>query len=80
MRKRSRRRRFSRQGRRQSQPPRISVGEIYDVTIQGLNRRGQGIAKINGMTVFVPNTRVGDRVPVRITRIFRGFAIAHVIQ
>ena len=37
-----------------------------------------GVAKINGFVILVNNTRPGDRVMIRITKVGIGFAAAEV--
>jgi predicted RNA-binding protein with TRAM domain len=58
-------------------PPKpVEVGKEYDVEIQESSRRGEGIARIKGLVCFVPNTKPGDKVRIKITRISRRFAEA----
>jgi len=61
-------------------PPKpVDMGKEYDVEIQESSRRGEGIARIKGLVVFVPNTKPGDKVKIRITRISRRFCEAEVV-
>jgi predicted RNA-binding protein with TRAM domain len=61
-------------------PPKpVEVGKEYDVEIQETSRRGEGIARIKGLVIFVPNTKTGDKVKIRITRISRRFCEAEVV-
>jgi predicted RNA-binding protein with TRAM domain len=58
-------------------PPKpVEIGKEYDVEIQEASRRGEGIARIKGLVCFVPNTKPGDKVRIKITRISRRFAEA----
>jgi predicted RNA-binding protein with TRAM domain len=68
-------------GRRESSfiPKPVEVGKEYDVDIQELSRRGEGIARLQGLVIFVPNAKQGDHVKVKITRISRRFAEAEVV-
>mgnify|MGYP001051711554 CR=1 FL=1 len=53
-------------------PPKpVEIGKEYDVEIQETSRRGEGIARIKGLVCFVPNTKPGDKVRIKITRIGR---------
>ena len=61
-------------------PKPVEVGKEYDVEIQEMSRRGEGIARIQGLVVFVPNTQNGDHVKIRVTRISRRFAEAEVVD
>jgi len=61
-------------------PPKpVEMGKEYDAEIEEISRRGEGIARIKGLVTFVPNTKPGDRVRIRITRISRRFAEAEVV-
>ncbi len=57
----------------------VEVGKEYEADIQEMSRRGEGIARIQGLVVFVPNTKTGDHVRIRVTRISRRFAEAEVV-
>ena len=58
----------------------VSVGEEYNVKIEEMSRQGMGVAKINGFVILVNNTRPGDRVMIRITKVGSGFAAAEVFS
>jgi predicted RNA-binding protein with TRAM domain len=59
----------------------VKVGEEYDVKIEAMSKRGDsGVAKIEGMVIFVVNTKVGDQVKIKIKRVGMGYAIADLIQ
>jgi len=59
----------------------VKVGEEYDVKIEAMSKRGDsGVAKIEGMVIFVTNTKVGDQVKIKITRVGMGYAIADLLQ
>jgi predicted RNA-binding protein with TRAM domain len=61
-------------------PPKpVEVGKEYDVEIQESSRRGEGIARIKGLVCFVPNSKPGEKVKIRIKRISRRFAEAEVV-
>ncbi|AKB84016.1 translation initiation factor IF-2 subunit beta [Methanosarcina barkeri 3] len=61
-------------------PVPIEEGETYDVTIQDIARQGDGIARIEGFVVFVPNTSVGDEVQIKIERVLPKFAFASIVE
>jgi len=61
-------------------PPKpVEIGKEYDVEIQETSRRGEGIARVKGLVCFVPNTKPGDKVRIKITRISRRFAEAESV-
>jgi predicted RNA-binding protein with TRAM domain len=64
---------------RSNQKP-VEEGKEYDVDVKEVSRRGEGIARVEGFVVFVPNTKMGDHVKVRITKITERFASAVVAQ
>ncbi len=54
----------------------VSAGGVHDVTIEGIAKKGDGIARIEGFVIFVPGTKIGDQVKIKIERVMRKFAIA----
>ncbi|MGI0000644.1 MAG: TRAM domain-containing protein [Nitrososphaeraceae archaeon] len=59
----------------------VKVGEEYDVKVEAMSKRGDaGVAKIEGMVIFVANTKEGDEVKIKINRVGMGYAIADVVQ
>ena len=61
-------------------PPKpVEIGKEYDVEIAETSRRGEGIARIKGLVVFIPNTKPGEHVRIRVTRISRRFCEAEVV-
>jgi len=54
----------------------VLAGAVHDVTIDGIAREGDGIAHIEGLVIFVPGTKVGDNVKIKIDKVMRRFAIA----
>ena len=72
--------RYERRRFAQRFPPKpVEIGKEYDVEIQETSRRGEGITRIKGLVTFVPNTKPGDHVRIKITRISRRFAEAEVV-
>lgn len=72
------RRDFGRSQRRFPPKP-VEIGKEYEVDVTETSRRGEGIARIQGLVTFIPNTKPGDHVKIRITRISRRFAEAEVV-
>jgi len=61
-------------------PPKpVQIGKEYDAEIEETSRRGEGITRIEGLVIFVPKTKPGDKVRIKITNISRRFAEAEVI-
>ncbi len=57
----------------------VKVGEQRDVTIEDTAKQGDGIARVDGLVIFVPNTKVNDQVKIEITALKRSCAIAQVV-
>ncbi len=65
------------------EPPKtapIKEGEEYEVKIEDLGKEGDGITRIEGFVVFVPETEVGEEIKVRITSVRRRFAFAEKVS
>jgi len=61
-------------------PKPVKEGEEYEVDIKELSRRGEGIARIEGFVIFVPNTKVGDHIKIKVTRVAKRYAVAEMVQ
>ncbi len=57
----------------------VKVGDEVNVKIEAVGEKGDGVAKIKGFVIFVPNTREGDEVKVRITRVLRKVGFGEVL-
>ncbi len=56
----------------------VKEGEVYEVTIEGVGGKGDGIAKVKGFVLFVPGTQKGDFVKIRVTKVLRNMGFAEV--
>ncbi len=57
----------------------VKVGEEYDVNIEAVGEKGDGIAKVKGFVVFVPNVNEGDNVKIKISRVLRKVGFGEVV-
>ncbi len=62
------------------QTPPVKAGEDYEVTINAVGEKGDGIARVKGFVVFVPNVKKGDVVTIRITKVLPKVGFATVVQ
>lgn len=58
----------------------VEVGKEYNVSISDTSRRGEGIAKVEGFIIFVPGTKVGQNVRVKVTQVSERFASGQVVE
>ena len=58
----------------------VEVDKEYEAEIEDISRRGDGIAKIQGFIIFVPNTKQGEHVKFKVTRVGSRFAIGELVQ
>jgi predicted RNA-binding protein with TRAM domain len=63
-------------------PPSLPVeeGKVYDAKIEDIGREGDGLARIENFVVFIPGTKIGDQVRVRITKVHRRMAFGEVVK
>lgn len=64
--------------RRRSFVP-VKVGDEFDVTVEAVGEKGDGIAKKEGFVLFIPNTKQGDNVRIKVTRVLRRVGFAEVV-
>jgi len=48
-------------------PKPVKVGDEVELTVEAVGSKGDGICKIEGFVIFVPNCSVGEKIKVRIT-------------
>ncbi len=58
----------------------VELDKEYEAEIRDMSRRGDGIAKIEGFIIFVPNTKQGEHVKFKITSVGNRFAIGELVQ
>jgi translation initiation factor 2 subunit 2 len=54
----------------------IEEGKVYEVKIETTGKKGDGIARVDKFTIFVPNAKTGDIVQARINKIDGNLAFA----
>lgn len=54
----------------------VKENQEIEVVIDDVGSRGDGIAKIQGFLIFVPRSRIGERVKVKILSVRGKFAVA----
>lgn len=58
----------------------VEVGKEYNVTISDISRRGEGIAKIDGFVIFVPGTKQGQAVRIKVVQVGERYASGQVVE
>lgn len=58
----------------------VEKGEIYEVEIEEIGSKGDGIAKVKGLVVIVPNTQKGEKVKIKIRKLIQTAAFAEVLH
>jgi predicted RNA-binding protein with TRAM domain len=54
----------------------VKENQELEVVIDDIGSRGDGIAKIQSFLIFVPRSKIGERVRVRIVSLTGKFAVA----
>lgn len=57
----------------------VKENQEIEVVIDDIGSRGDGIARIRGYLIFVPNSKIGERVKVKIISVGGKFAVAEKI-
>ena len=57
----------------------VKENQELDVVIDDIGSRGDGISKIQGFLIFVPHSKIGERVKVKILSVGEKFAVAERI-
>lgn len=59
--------------------PPVKEGDTYKVKIESMGREGDGIAKIDGFVIFVPEAQVGEELDVKINKVTRSVAFGEKV-
>lgn len=54
----------------------VKEGQEIEVLIDDIGSRGDGISRIGSYLIFIPQTKIGERLKVKITKVTKNFAIA----
>ncbi|MFQ6011653.1 MAG: TRAM domain-containing protein [Nitrososphaerales archaeon] len=57
----------------------VKVGDEIDVTISDISRKGDGLTRVQGYVIFVPNTKRGDEVKIKVTEVRPNFAVGEIV-
>ncbi|MAG18313.1 MAG: hypothetical protein CL944_02465 [Candidatus Diapherotrites archaeon] len=57
----------------------VKEGDIYDVEIEGIGEKGDGIARVNNYVIIVPNVQKGDKVKIKINAVRGKVSFGEVI-
>jgi len=57
----------------------ISVGDTFDVSIETVGKKGDGLAKVDGFVIFIPGVNEGDKVKVKINKVLTNVAFGEVV-
>ena len=52
----------------------LEKNQLFEAKIIDLTAEGQGVCKVDGMAVFVPDTAVGDVIRGKIVKVLRNYA------
>jgi len=56
----------------------VKENEEYDVEIESVGAKGDGVTKVNGYAIFVPGAKKGDQVRIKITRALPSYGFAEI--
>ncbi len=57
----------------------VKEGETYEVEINEVGSKGDGIARVKNFVVFVPDTKKGEKCKIKISQVSRRFAIGEKV-
>jgi predicted RNA-binding protein with TRAM domain len=64
----------------ESQEYPVAVGEIHnDIECRSSGAKGDGMFKIKGLAIFVPNAEVGKRYNIKITNVKPKVAFGEIV-
>ncbi len=61
-------------------PKPVEQGQVYTLTVQEMSKKNDGVAKVNGFVIFVPNGQIGQTYQVKITKIGNTYAVGEIVS
>ena len=58
----------------------VTTGDEFDAVVDDVGREGDGVVKVDGYALFVPDTETGDAVRLRVTEVKPNFGFAEVVE
>ena len=58
----------------------VKEGELYDVFINAVGGKGDGIARVRGFVLFVPGVTKGDYVKIKVKKVLPTAGFAEVVE
>ena len=58
----------------------VKAGETYDVSINAVGGKGDGIARVQGFVLFVPGVKKGDYVKIKVVKVLANVGFAEVVE
>ena len=69
---------FESRGPRKPVP--VKEGETYEVVVEGIGAKGDGIAKYKGFVIVVPGVQKGEKIKVRVDAVRGRLSFGTVVE
>ena len=56
----------------------VQKNECYEAAVTGLTQEGNGVVKVDGFSVFVPQTAIGDRIRFRVVKVLSSYGFGRL--
>ncbi|MCK4336109.1 MAG: TRAM domain-containing protein [Candidatus Aenigmarchaeota archaeon] len=60
--------------------PPVKRGQILEIYIRDMSRKGDGVGKVEDFAVFVPGAEEGETVKVKITEVKKNCAVGKKVE
>lgn len=58
----------------------VSDGEVITFTINEVGDKGDGIAKVRGFIIIVKNSKKGQKLKIKISKVLKSVAFADIVE
>jgi 23S rRNA (uracil1939-C5)-methyltransferase len=58
----------------------IKKNDIVNIIIDGMNHEGQGVGRVNGLTVFVEGAMLHEKVEAKVVKLAKSYAVGKLLN
>ncbi|HUI86825.1 MAG TPA: TRAM domain-containing protein [Nitrososphaerales archaeon] len=62
------------------EPKPVKIGDEIDVEISEVSRKGDGVARVQGYVIFIPNAKQGEKKRIKVSQVRPNYAMGEILE